>query len=503
MPKRTNETPSNNSQLKRQPTIKVRNQTKNDCLIYSIANVFMRKIVILLEWTTEDSSIEWDEVDPNTCDRYAPGRENVNEIKYKYCILYGYIQGILRKSFGSSGAFAEPTTKAFCEEFNRIMRTIITEESIPTHILRDNEIQDLKAQNRVYLNLFKKKSLTEELTEEEKEQFEDCKTVEKELDFGLNSNYKSTLVTTLQDIQRKLHGKEFDALTIILYDKKNSKIIENTDENFKSLIKELNDGFYGIMHIELSENLFNFFQRISINDNEESKRIINSIKEKSERKYQMIKVIERIKGEEVNSLIKADEKIPNDELEGLEGLKQDFFELEDELTELLSDYLELSTGISGRDPKTGERYELPLIDAFKYMEDTIKTHSHSMDFENKVFDSASNDVAADGHAVVVKKLFQIDSNNEFLVKNHWGEEWASKGEILFDPKERVYYANTTIIKIRDQASHSSNSESLGGKQSRKIRRKTRHKKTYRKLQRKLKITKKPKITKRTKRYKRK
>jgi hypothetical protein len=80
--------------LKRQTTISVRNQTKNDCLIYSIANVFMRKIVILLKWNTEDASIEWDEVDPNTCDSYAPGRENDNLTKYKYCILYTYIQGI-------------------------------------------------------------------------------------------------------------------------------------------------------------------------------------------------------------------------------------------------------------------------------------------------------------------------------------------------------------------------------------------------------------------------
>lgn len=488
--------------LKRQPTIKVRNQTKNDCLIYSIANVFMRRIVILLGWTTEDSSIEWDEVDPNTCDMYAASKENDNPIKYKYCILYSYIQGILRKSFGSSGAFAEPTTKAFCEAFNHIMRSNITEESIPTHTLRDNEIQVLKAQNRVYLDLFEQQSSTKGLTEEEKKQFEHCKTVEKELDFVLNSNYKTTLVTILQQIKHALGRKEFDALTILLYDKKNNMIINNSDLKFEQLIKELNDGFYGIMHIEMSEYLFNFFQQIHIKDNEESNTIINSIKEKSAEKYQLqkvIEVIERIKGEEVNSLIKADEKIPNDKLEELEGLKHELFELNSELTVLLEDYLYLLSGFPGIDPKTGEKYELPLIDAFKYMEDTIKTHSIDKE-TNNVSDSKGNDVAADGHAVVVKKMFQINSNNEFLIKNHWGEDWSSKGEIIFEPKNKVYYANVTLIITRDSGSQSLNSESLGGRQS---RRKSRHKKTYRKLQKKLKKLKKTKKTKRTKRYKRK
>jgi hypothetical protein len=360
------------------------------------------------------------------------------------------------------------------------MSSNITIETIPTHILRDNEIQVLKAQNRVYLDFLERKTLTEVLTKEEKEQFEHCKTVEKELDFVLNPNYKSTLVTILREIQDALQGKEFDALTIVLYNKKDSIIIENSDENFKTLIKEFNDGFYGIMHIELSEDLFNFFQRIRIKNDDKSKSIFNSIKEKSERKNQLQK--------EMVNQTHTKRKI--------ESLSNTLLEkLENELTELLSNYLYLSSGITVRD-QNGEEFEASLSQAFDHMEDTIETHR--INLESEVFDSADNDVAADGHAVVAKNLFQIDSNNMFLIKNHWGEGWSLKGELFFEPKERVYYANVTIIRIRDRGSQSSNLESLGGRQS---CRKTRHKKTYRKLQRKLKITKKPKRTKRTKKTK--
>jgi hypothetical protein len=471
--------------LQRQPTIRVRKQTKNDCLIYSIANVFMRKIVILIGWTTEDSSIDWDEVDPNTCDKYAPGKENDNLIKYKYCILYAYIQGILRKSFGSCGAFAEPTTEAFCNVFNEIMRSNITIESILTHILKDNEIQILKEQNSIYLMELKNKRLTEGLTEEEKEQFEECETAEEELNFDFNPNYKPILVATLQEIQRALHGKEFDALTILLYDKKTNMTIENSDLNFKKLTKEFNDGFYGIMHIELSNDLFNFFQQIHINDTEKYNIIINSIKEKSAQKYQIQKEIDQIQKK------RKIEPLPNTILE---ELKSKLSTLESDLTKLLEDYLELPTGISGIDPTNNKTYKLTLSDTFNHMENVIKSHSINKS-TNDVLDSEGNDVAADGHAVVAKKIFQIGLENVFLIKNHWGEDWSSEGEILFELNEKVYRASVTVITTRERSSPSIKTPFLGGKQSRK--------KTYRKLKKKSKKSKKSKKLKRTKGYKRK
>ena len=465
--------------LKRHATIRVRKQTKNDCLIYSIANVFMRKIVILIGWTTEDSSIDWDEVDPNTCDKYAPGKENDNLIKYKYCILYAYIQGILRKSFGSCGAFAEPTTEAFCNVFNEIMRSNITIESILTHILKDNEIQTLKEQNSIYLRELKNKSSTKGLTEEEKEQLEECETAEEELNFDFNPNYKPILVATLQEIQRALHGKEFDALTILLYDKKTNMTIENSDLNFKKLTKEFNDGFYGIMHIELSNDLFNFFQQIHINDN----IIINTIKEKSAEKYQTQKEIDQIQKK------RKIEPLPNTILE---ELKSKLSTLESDLTKLLEDYLKLPTGITGRDFTTGPQFELTLFDTFNHMENVIKTHSIN-ESTNHVSDFQGNDVAADGHAVVAKKIFQIGLENVFLIKNHWGEDWSSEGEILFELNEKVYRASVTVITTRERASPSLKPHFLGGKQSRI---KTKHKKTYRKLKKKSKKSKKSKGYKR-------
>ena len=465
--------------LQRHATIRVRKQTKNDCLIYSIANVFMRKIVILIGWTTEDSSIDWDEVDPNTCDKYAPGKENDNLIKYKYCILYAYIQGILRKSFGSCGAFAEPTTEAFCNVFNEIMRSNITIESILTHILKDNEIQTLKEQNSIYLRELKNKSSTKGLTEEEKEQLEECETAEEELNFDFNPNYKPILVATLQEIQRALHGKEFDALTILLYDKKTNMTIENSDLNFKKLTKEFNDGFYGIMHIELSNDLFNSFQQIHINDN----IIINTIKEKSAEKYQTQKEIDQIQKK------RKIEPLPNTILE---ELKSKLSTLESDLTKLLEDYLKLPTGITGRDFTTGPQFELTLFDTFNHMENVIKTHSIN-ESTNHVSDFQGNDVAADGHAVVAKKIFQIGLENVFLIKNHWGEDWSSEGEILFELNEKVYRASVTVITTRERASPSLKPHFLGGKQSRI---KTKHKKTYRKLKKKSKKSKKSKGYKR-------
>jgi hypothetical protein len=478
--------------MQRQPTISPRNQTKNDCLIYSIANVFMRKIVILLKWTTEDSSIDWDEVDPNTCDIYVHGSENGNPIKYKYCILYAYVQGILRKSFGSCGAFAEPTTEAFCNIFNEIMRSDITTESILTHILRDNEIQILKEQNSIYLRELKNKSLTREgLTDEEKEQFEECKTAEKELNFDFNPIYKPILVSTLQGIKDALQGKEFDALTILFYDKKTNMTIENSDPNFKKLTKEFNDGFYGIMHIELSNDLFNFFQRIHINDTENYNIIINSIKEKSAQKYQIQKEIEQ-KEIEIDQMQKKRKIEPLNTI--LEELKHKLSTLESELTYLLERYLELPTGISGKDPDNGEIYELKLSDTFNYMEDTIKTHSIDPK-NNDVLDSRGNIVAADGHAVVAKNIFEIGPKKVVLAKNHWGKDWGSEGEMLFEPNKRVYRASISIIILREQNSPLIKTPFLGGKQSRK--------KTYRKLKKKSKKSKKSRKSKRTKGYKRK
>jgi hypothetical protein len=442
MSKRTNENISQYtpSILQRYLTLAVPHQKKDDCLIYAIANVFMRQIVILLGWTTyEDGKpINWDETNPDNCLGYIQ-----NEIKYHYCILYTYIQGILRKSFGSCGANAEPVIKAFCKKMN----TIISSNNIHTTIIDDDQIQTLIAQNEQYIRYFETIKAKRQLTLNEQIEYNECMDVKKELEFELTPEYKLEIVKILQEIQGALNEKYFDALKIVIYDKDENLTLQQTPD-FIQMMKSFNNGFYAVMHFELSPNLFRDFERLRINDNVNSE-IIYTITKKVEELYEI-----------------------QEQILPIENQQQKLSEINSELSKLLKIYLELPSGLNEQDPKTQILKQLSINEAFEFIQDEVENDDTS--------------IPESGHAVVVKNFFLDEF---YTIKNQWDKTWGLNGELIIKGKEVFHHTDIIIIYLTDPLI-----SILGGKQSRKTRRKTKHKKTYRKLQRKLK---------RTKRYKRK
>jgi hypothetical protein len=462
MSKRPNQAISDTipSTLRRYLTLAVPHQKKDDCLIYAIANVFMRQIVILLGWTRDKDGhpINWDETNPDNCQHY---KSIENEIKYQYCILYTYIQGILRKSFGSCGANAEPVIKAFCKKMNEIIYSIISPNNVPTNIIDDDQIITLIAQNQQYISDFETIKAKRQLTLDENIQLDECMNVKKELEFELTFEYKSKLVTILQNIKIALNNKFFNALKIVIYDKDENLPLHQRHD-FIQMMQAFYKGFYGVMHFELSPKLFTDFERLRIKHHANND-IIYEITKKVEQQYQI--------QQKILSISAADQ---DQELERLNIINS-------ELSELLKIYLELPSGLNEWDTETQNLKQLSIGEAFEYIQDEVENDDTS--------------IPESGHAVVVKNFFLDDF---YTIKNQWNNQWGLNGELIIKGKEVFHHTDIIIIYPTDVRNLT-----LGGKQSHKTRRKTKHKKTYRKLQRKLKITTKLKRRKRTKGYKRK
>jgi hypothetical protein len=206
-------------------------QKLEDCAIYAITNIFMREIVLLLNWSVDsvDSNniIYWNEQNPDNC-------ENLDTPQYEYCILYTFIQRVLRKHVGSEGIFIDETMEDFCKAINTFLAGEIDTDTIQkfANDSMNTDIGALIAQNNLYLS-----------TNIKKDEIQDYEQRIKELEYTPEEKLSIKLVVIFALIKTKVDGKKF---TVI-----NKKICANFSSFDKYQI-DPNDVTF------LQENVFNF-----------------------------------------------------------------------------------------------------------------------------------------------------------------------------------------------------------------------------------------------------
>jgi hypothetical protein len=388
--------------LQRAATIAVRQQKYDDCAIYAIANVFMRRIVLLLDWDSQ-MAIDWDETDPNTCDKYNP-RNSLNpqaRIQYKYCILYAYIQRILRKNFGSTGVYGEPVIRSFCSKLNEIMSNPISkEDSITTDINTEAQNQALIDQYESYITILES---TKKRTAELDIELANYKRRLSELRFALSDEHETALVGILTEIRRVLAGRVFD-MTIYEIQDRSKPTFQISRETFLKLQNEFIENYYGILFLEVDDRFIKKLQSIK---NNSKPGIINQIMETARKRDRL-------------------------ETEGT-----DITAINEELTNLLDDYLNLSSGLGN-----ANKNEHEPINMFDTFVDMINTHQTSMDHDITM---------DDGHDVTIQYMFYSDIEPDLgyiycVIKNTWSIGWGIYGYLVV-PLLIFWYANVKMFDI--------------------------------------------------------
>ena len=201
--------------MNRSISVGVCDQKFGDCGIYSITNAFMREIVLLLGWRgITDTEINWIEANSDNCSKYLQGGRDPN--LYKYCILYTFVQRLLRKYFGSCGIQTQKVMSSFCDEFNSIIENL--HELNKTQILTDlnaktikMDMEQLVAQYQVYITQLRSQNQIND-----KQMLADCLRRLNELTYIFNREYISGLEFIFTDIKVALNGNIFTAKSAIL-----------------------------------------------------------------------------------------------------------------------------------------------------------------------------------------------------------------------------------------------------------------------------------------------
>jgi hypothetical protein len=181
-------------------SVGVCHQKFGDCGIYSITNVFMREIVLLLGWRgITETEINWSEDSIDNCSEYLQSGRDRN--LYKYCILYTFIQRLLRKYFGSCGIQTQKVMSAFCKEFNSIIENL--HEWNKTPILTDLNAETIKidmeqlvAQYQVYIRQLR----SSRNPINDPQMLADCLRRLKEITYTFDETYLSGYISGLEEI---------------------------------------------------------------------------------------------------------------------------------------------------------------------------------------------------------------------------------------------------------------------------------------------------------------
>jgi hypothetical protein len=201
-------------------SVGVCHQKFGDCGIYSITNVFMREIVLLLGWRgITDTEINWIEATSDNCSEYLQGGRDPN--LYKYCILYTFIQRLLRKYFGSCGIQTQKVMSAFCEEFNSIIANLHEMDKTPILTSFDAktiqmDMEQLVAQYQVYIRQLR----SSRNPINDPQMLADCLRRLKEITYIFDeeklSGYISGLEFIFTDIKVALKDNIFTAKSVLL-----------------------------------------------------------------------------------------------------------------------------------------------------------------------------------------------------------------------------------------------------------------------------------------------
>jgi len=261
-------------------------QRFDDCAIYAITNALMRKIALILGWeTATDEPIEWYERFSDNCLQFENNPEDPN---YKYCILYTFIQGILRQMFGSCGVYPRPVMEELCNFLNTIINIIkkLTSENIQQEI-EQSIILDRNAlieQNNIYI-----KKINENKTTELLKELPDYERRLKELNYIINAKHRGSIIRIFTAISEKNGLFEVESLNIcnhppiplltLLPDEGNPEINFETN-TFNRIQDILSHGSYGVLSLGFDASFNEKLQSIRINPTI-NPNIINEIMNKS------------------------------------------------------------------------------------------------------------------------------------------------------------------------------------------------------------------------------
>lgn len=436
------------AKLLRATTMTIATQQFDDCAVYAITNAFMRKIILEFDLGWNSEPIDWDETDPNTCDMYALSSSRPNPIQEQYCILYTYIQRLLRKNFGSCGLYGEPAMISFCDAFNIIMAADINRDTIEVEII---DIRTSIDQYQEYIRLLE--SVTERiLLQNETEELAYYKRRVSEL---THEYYNPKLLDILKkiQIQLQLQGRIFSISTFVI--KAFPDVPDHltlSQDNFDQLKYRFMRGEYGVMSLEFDTLFSNKFQ--SIHNNSEPD-IINAIiekvnerelerqkqKQKKQEQKKLIKDKIDLETQKLNTKITKKriaeiDKSLTDNNDKLLVINEEISSsssrsINDELIELLENYFDLPSGLKNSVSKADD---VTMFDTFYNMIDT----KHNLD-----------DLS--GHAVVIQHIFrsiaELDLGDTFCkIKNTWSSKWGINGYLIC-PKNIFAYAHIKMFNL--------------------------------------------------------
>lgn len=422
--------------MKRHQTINVVNQgDRGDCAIWVFSNAFMREIVLLLGWESVEPLVDWELLNPDNCSKYDVDQQEADEDKYKYCVLYTFIQIFLRKNFGSCGVDASEALTAFCDKFNELMTLFIDLSRLTSANIIDVQVDteqqrwfipQLTVKIQELLNL-PDDTFTEDITPD---QIKRCKSELDETKIRLREltttpQYIPDLLNILNEIKTALADQKFVIKSYILNDfyQKDSGLVDVTrhletpdDPLFANLQRHFNNGngSYAICAFECSKSELNKIGKLHASNNE---RIDPTIT--------------------LNNII----SLLNPTSSDIRDPSYPHANYETELDKMVSDYLSLKSGLKYTDHDSAGQ-EAILFDAFISMMSNVT---------NDTFNSINL-----GHAVIVKNIFKYGMDPElgnyyYIMKNSWASQWLINGGGVLPVNIHPYIAFLFFERINSAA----------------------------------------------------